>query len=340
MKKRALATFLAAFLLMSNNTVLAIGGENITRTKEFTSSSKTSKGDFDKYIIKEGKKYKLRKVDAEVISETPGKKTITKNVDLGETFTKDKNAPETDTEDGLTVSLKDITYDDTTITGRTTSYSYAFEYDDVIEAPKPAPKREVSFVDTITGNNVTGILNFQRLITTKPFEWRADVNIPIIFKVYDASYYEVNGDRIPYDNDKPSIQGHEKTLLEMLKLPLKSYRIDDYNWDGDPYFEDGIECRKAILNCSRYIASFRTEYFGENIKLPDAEGYKATANYAVEIDDPTSTTYKIRATATYTPYHPILWTIFWCVLLALIALAIWWIIKKKKKPLPNKEEAK
>lgn len=289
-----------AVLLFGSLQFASAETEPLTKEKEFTARDKTAVTEFEKEITENGQKYVLsdKKVKYNIVSETPDKKTVVKEVELGETFTKDLVAPNKTEQDGLTYNLKEIKYTDTIIKNRTTTETHEKTYGIMTYEPKPLSTVTIQYFDKETEKMITAELPLSEVVPTDEPAWYDDVKIPIKLTTYDTSYYMYNGVIIPANGDVNELTAVKSDILKSLKLDENIYKINRFEWDGEAYTEGEINCRNAIAYGERFARRYKAVY-KKTFALPDANGYKATAIYTTETDDMENVTYQIKATAVY-----------------------------------------
>lgn len=332
--------FAGSVPVLAAQTNVEVGKNDITVEEIYTSADSKSTHDFDEEIKKEGKKYKLKGANYQVIGEEEVKKqeTITHKVNYNDLYRKEAAPPETltITQDGqdITVQLKGITYSDTVIQNRTTKLSAFTDYEFKTVKPTPSGTKNVSYYDEPTGQTVTRTLEFKELKEKSGWKWRSDVEIPITFSFYDSEYYALGDKYIPYNDETPALKGYENDLLKELKLNPYKYRITSVEWDGAAYKSGDITYRKAIAHGERYTANYVAYYEG-NINLPDAQGYNAVAEYEGQAQILTGEKeYTIQATAVYTPDHTtaiVAGVVGGVIIIVLLVIAILYVLSKKQK---------
>lgn len=93
--------------------------------------------------------------------------------------------------------------------------------------------------------------------------WSGDFSFPVQFHSYDADYYQLGGERIPFDEERPQLDGCEELLLEIIGAPADSYRVTDVIWDGEAYPDEaGILCRNAMAYGEKRLRDYRVLYRG------------------------------------------------------------------------------
>lgn len=255
---------------------------------------------------KNGTEY-LQNVEYTVISSAPvlEDQEVTYEVKQENLYSKEEFQPEQSiiTErDGqeITMTLDNIEYVPMMIENRTHEVTGYTDFGYKTTKPTPDETKTVDYYDEITGQTVSAALPLTSLELEDDWEWKSDVEVPITFHFYDSEYYQLGDILIPYNADKPALQGNEEELLNVLGLDSKSYQITDFNWNGqETKSNDGSLYRNAIAIGNRYVANY-VAYYGDRVSLPDAPGYTAIAHYKATIQVPTGETqYQVKATAYY-----------------------------------------
>ena len=317
-----------------------VGKNDITVEEIYTSANSDTTYNFDEKIEKDGHKYKLKGINYQVIGEdnVTKEETITHKVEYNDLYTKDAAPADTltITQDGqdITVQLKGTTYSDTVIENRTTTISAYTDYDFKTVKPNPAKTKTVSYYDEPSGKTVTRTLNFKELKEEAGWAWRADVTIPITFSFYDSEYYVLGDKYVPYNDEKPALEGYENDLLKELKLDPYKYRITSVEWDGAAYQAGDISYRKALAHGERYTANY-VAYYESTVNLPDTQGYNAIAEYEGQAKILTGAKkYTIQAIAVYAPDHTpaiVAGVVGGLIIIVLLIVVILYVLSKKQK---------
>ncbi len=117
------------------------------------------------------------------------------------------------------------------------------------------------------GVTVTAVCSIQERTVLREW-WEEGFSFPVTFHSYDAAYYSLRDILIPYNEERPELEGYEKRLLELIGVPLEEYRISSVQWDGEAYQgEDGELCRDAVGTGEKLLRDYRVRYAGM-AKLP------------------------------------------------------------------------
>lgn len=278
---------------------ISVSGDTLTMTKEIISLDRNEQIEFAETITEDGKTYRLIDVSSSVISDTAVTDEQVLSVQREE-IVADKSASiaDTYTQDGVTYSLKDVQFQPHEITDYTATVT-----EDVLLGPavsQPDANNSITVPYHIDEYDLTldCTLPLSSVSSGSPY-WLDDVRIPM--QIYDtgALYMEFNGQVLPFDGSTPPLAGFENLFLDYLGLSGDTYRLTSAVWDGDPYTENGTECRDAIISGSRLVSDYMAHYGGE-ITLPPFTVYDATATYgAVQTVETGETEYTIQAVAQY-----------------------------------------
>lgn len=319
-----------------------VNEKDITTEQTFTVNSVDNLHyDFEEQIIKDGKKYNLKGVNYNIISteDIRENQTITHKVDYNNLYSKNANAPETlkimQNGEEIEVKLTGVDYTETTITGRSERVTAYTDFDYKTVKPDAPKTKIVTYYDDVTKRNVTATLNLKELKAEKDWAWRNDVTIPMTFSFYDSEYYVLGDKYVPYNDEKPGLEGFENDLLNELNLDTYKYRINSVEWVGDKYTLGDMTYRKAVAHGERYVANY-IAYYESNVNLPNAKGYNAVANYEAERSVLTGEKeYTVSAEAVYSPDNTtalaIAGTVGGLILIVLLVIAILYVISKKKE---------
>lgn len=291
--------------LITGTSVAAVSG---VKTEDYVFETTNREFNHSFADIKEtnnGTEY-LQNVEYTVISSTPvlEDQEVTYEV-RQDLYSKEEFQPEQSIimeRDGqeITMTLDSIEYVPTMIENRTHEVTGHTDFGYKTTEPTPDETKTVDYYDEITGQTVSATLPLTSLELVDDWKWKSDVEVPITFHFYDSEYYQLGDILIPYNADKPALQGNEKELLNVLGLDSKSYQITDFNWNGqETKSGDGSLYRNAIAIGNRYVANY-VAYYGGVVSLPNAQGYTGIAHYKGTIQVPTGETqYQVKATAYY-----------------------------------------
>lgn len=320
---------------------VAIDKNDITVQEVFTTNTSNFYYNFEETIKQDGKKYKLKGVNYQTVSieNLTETQTVTHNVDSTNLYSKNLTPEETlvISQDGkdIEVNLKDVTYSDTIIKNRTADLTAYNDYSYQTTTPKPSATKTITYYDDATGQYLTKTLQFKELKAEDGWAWRSDLSIPITFAFYDSEYYALGDKYVPYNDEKPALEGYETDLLNELNLDTSKYRITSIKWDGEKYKAGDITYRNAIAYGDRYTANY-VAYYESTVSLPDAEGYNAVAHYEGQTSVLTGDKeYTVQATAVYTPDHTTAFIVAGVVggliIIVLLIIAILYVISKKRR---------
>lgn len=322
-------------------TDIQAGEKDLVKKEVFRTTDENAKYDFAESIEENGKKYNLKAVNYEILSsEALMREEVVENtVDYKDLYKKNVSAAKTRDviKDGktLTVNLKDVEYTPTIITNRTEIVSSFTDYSYKTVKPEPAETKTVTYHDYASGEDIISNLTFKELKEEDGWAWRNDVTIPITFTIYNAEYYALGDKLVPYNHEKPALSGYETDILNELKLDTEKYRINSFEWDGEPYYIGEVQYRKAVAKGERYAAHYIAVY-ESNVKLPDVPGYNAVAKYQNTVDvESGERNYEMQATAIYTRDYTSAYVaggvILALFLIAFLIILILFIVSKKRK---------
>ncbi len=313
-----------------------------TKTEVFADTDDVSIP-FEEQIEEGEQRYTLGEVTYEVVSteEATEPKTVTHTETIEGLSTQSAEPTETITvnQEGQAVDMTvaDISYTDTTVTGRTTALEAFTDFNLQVIAPTPQPSKIIEHTDPENGNTTTVTLPFSHLETVTDWHWRDDVSIPITFSVYNAEYYAIGDTLVPYNPDTPALAGQEATILSMVGLNTDQYRITSFSWDGAPYQSGDTTLRNAVAHGERYVAGYRAVY-ADTISLLDLPQYTATVTYEGTVQVPTGEVLQtVEATALYHPVvsaFPVAMVVTAGIvglLLAVLFVGLLFILKKKRE---------
>lgn len=110
-------------------------------------------------------------------------------------------------------------------------------------------------------------------------EWQEGFEFTVTFHTYEAGYYWLGDRLIPYNQERPELEGCEELLLELAEVPADQYRITDIQWSGDPYEDaEGELCRDAAASGQKLVRDYRVNYTGV-ARFPAADGWQTAAYY-------------------------------------------------------------
>lgn len=151
---------------------------------------------------------------------------------------------------------------------------------EAVEREEEIPEAyEITAADEMTGESLTGMYPLVDLSVARQ-QWRDDFSFPVVFHVYDADYYVLGDKQVPYDDEKPQLEGCENELLALIGASPDSYRVADIRWDGEPYVDDdGVLCRNAAASGARIVSDYTAVYGGTAV-FPEREAVCCEAVYS------------------------------------------------------------
>ena len=284
---------------------------------------------FPETIRKDGKTYELTDI------EYTGYQT--RYLDKKEKSVETKEKPkETIVEKGETYTLLSVSEREqiTEGTQQVVTASEEYDYEPTAAATKTVTARnertgaEEQIICSLTGISEVGSTTVSNQIT-------------ITFNVYDAAYYEWNGNRIPRNEQTPPLAGYERELLASVGADAGS-QITGYYWNGEAYTVDGVVYRDAVATVQQQKPRYRAEYTGK-IVTPEKKEKVYTAIYET-LDKAGEKEVTVSAVAVYTeqaeksivPY--VIAAGVGLVLLAGLLALILALLSKKKKEKSYRQE--
>lgn len=93
--------------------------------------------------------------------------------------------------------------------------------------------------------------------------WSEDFSFPVTFHTYDAEFYELGDCLIPYNEERPQLEGCELQLLNAIGVSPEAYEITQLQWVGDAYRDgEGKLCRDAVAGGRKLLRDYRVRYEG------------------------------------------------------------------------------
>lgn len=281
----------------------------IEKEKTFTASSDSESEfaksvSFAKTINENGETYQLGDVTYKVTTrEYLDKKEKTVEsalIENGQIY----EPEETITENGVLYTLKD--YQKEVVKEPYDKAVTAYEdYRYVVTASEVPATKTVTTVNDETGESesvtcsLSGISNIGSTVVPNQMN--------ITFEVYDASYYQWNGNLIPKNDEVPALAGYESELLASIGAGSGS-SITGIAWSGEAYMSDGILCRDAVANIQQVVPVYRAEYTGA-LRIDAEKGsiYKSTyetedTDGRIKVEGTAIATYTLEEKETIIPY--------------------------------------
>lgn len=93
--------------------------------------------------------------------------------------------------------------------------------------------------------------------------WEDSFSFPVTFHSYDAAFYQLGDILIPFDEERPRLEGSEERLLELVGVTPEEYQITSVRWAGEAYQgEEGELCRDALATGNKLVRDYRVRYAG------------------------------------------------------------------------------
>lgn len=105
--------------------------------------------------------------------------------------------------------------------------------------------------------------------------WDEGFSFPVTVTGYDADYYYLGETQV---ESVEKLSDYGELLLMSLGLSEDQYQVTDVSWDGEPYEENGILCRRALARGKKKIRTVMITY-GGTVKMPDIEGSRYIGIY-------------------------------------------------------------
>lgn len=102
--------------------------------------------------------------------------------------------------------------------------------------------------------------------------WLEDFSFPVTFHRYHSDYYRLGELLVPFQEEKPKLEGCESELLRQLGLSSDAYEILDFQWQGGTYLgQDGTLCRDGIGTGRRLVRDYLVTYRGTYQRMAETE---------------------------------------------------------------------
>lgn len=306
MNKRLFTKFsLWAFLLclLCSPGLTAQAAQSKTLEETYTSTNPEETYEFPETTEIDGKEYELTGVTYSIENEKPilEEETITETV-TQDVFSENEEIPQSikKTVDGekrtLTIVETKYTPKKVTLGKGTISTEAVIQVEgDSSLLPETAP---AEYTDPETGITVSLELP---LIDVQEIDGVTEqLTLPMTFYAIDAPYFVFGDLQIPNAGSVPAVSGYEEAYLQYLGLSSDEYTITGADWSGDAYMQNGELCRDAVCYVDHYIPNYEGIYGGEEITLPEVDGYEAATTYSAVVEVETGEIeYTMKATATY-----------------------------------------
>lgn len=121
------------------------------------------------------------------------------------------------------------------------------------------------------GQRATAICRAQNKTVLREW-WSEDFSFPVTFHTYDAEFYELGDCLIPYNEERPQLEGCELQLLDAIGVSPEAYEITQLQWAGDAYRDgDGTLCRDAVAGGRKLLRDYQVRYEGTAVFLDGRE---------------------------------------------------------------------
>lgn len=137
---------------------------------------------------------------------------------------------------------------------------------------------ELTAQDRERGQTATAVCRLEEQEVIRE-EWQDGFVFSVTFHAYGAGYYRLADRLIPYNEEKPELEGCEDLLLELADIPPEDYRVTHVQWSGEAYEDaEGNQCRDAAAFGQKRIRDYRVRYSGTAV-FPPREGWQTVASY-------------------------------------------------------------
>lgn len=298
-------------LVLFNATALAAEEANtILKEYEFVTDNESFDYDAPTEITESGVKYQIKDIKYEVLSKVFKMDTKSKKFKIDKKKQRLKAKDDSVFEDHIKVDkdgykgkvlLKEVTYDDKSIRGRTANHTVEYDYGLQVEEPKPLAALDATYHDKETDNHIPVTLDFNEIKVTAEPHWEENIFVYQTYRsIYENEYLLIDGTRLLFNSDKPQYKGIEEKILKQMRLDPEKHIIVDSNWLTKCITKDGLTSRLANYTIQRYVTGYTAVYSG-TFDVPDIVSYDATAIYESELIKkvPIGTEYKVKAIVAY-----------------------------------------
>lgn len=227
----------------------------------------------------------------EVRAETEGQTASELTVRYGiEASPEDCARPEDsyEDEDGISYVLKSWSAVPVKIPSLTKKVHKEMVYDGIEGITAIPDTIEVTAQDLERGQTVTAVCPMEEQEVLRE-AWQDGFMFTVTFHTYEAGYYELADRLIPYNDEKPELEGCEPLLLELAGLSPEDYRVTHTQWSGGIYEdEEGNRCRDAAAFGQKRLRDYRVKYSGTAV-FPQKEGWQTVAVYGLPEPETTKT---------------------------------------------------
>lgn len=319
-----------------------------------TDDPKEQHPDFQDSMSVHGKTYVLDSISYEVESKKkvePSTGVIKVTTSAPFTDGAENHLPEEELDDektGTHYYLKSYEVIKTKMDAREEPVSDTIPYTEVPAGATIPQSAKISVKDDLTGKQVAVSVPLASEERGSEY-WISGFSFPIKASGYDSQIFDLNGQDVPLSEDKP-LSGYENELLDMIGVSAEHYQIDQIEWNGPAYQEDGVTCRNLTATGRMLVYDCEATYSGV-VNLPEVDAQAIQAVYTdrqpSETEEEPAYTYTMKATAKYTNVteplgkktfldhlidfitNPVV--VATLLFLLLLVLIIWLIQKKKKE---------
>lgn len=328
------------FTIVSLLIILAVpvsAEASITKTYDFTATEKPFKYKAEQEISENGKKYKLRNITYEILSEEKeDAKTIQKTSEIiyEKKYAFDK---EITLDNGSKAVLVNVDYKEINDKEKKQTYTGEVKASSVAQIPTAQKEFVFDLKDSRTGKSFTAPLTLCDTKQVSEWHWRAD-NLTMSFKVtgYDLPYYNVYDEIVKANESVPFTEDKYSDIVKRIGYSDSNCKITSVEWKGQPYTLNGVVYRDGIIKADQLVADFIMNYQAD-IQLPAVTAYEACATYQSVSDESNVVSYNVRAIVSYDYDNSydikkvIITASVALVIIVAVVIFILYIISKKKE---------
>lgn len=303
-------------------------GERLyTETVTYKSDNPDEKNSFEETIKRNGRTYRLKDVQYEVISEeykkVEGEITHLEKSGIV-TLESESQFAESIEVDGITYHLKEIQEVESEayvqeVTANT-DYEYVVTKSDVPQVKTISVKNEKTGQEEIVECTFSDV----QQIGTK---W-VDSYINIRFKDYGSTAFSWQNQYFANDPESAPLARYETQLLESVGLTEKTGKVLKTYWTSEAYTEDGVMYRDAKADITKEVPVYRASYSG---KLTTPMVIREAVYAGQGMVDSDEIEYTIEATAEYEESVILQLGVFILLIIILIVIILVILSKKRKR---------
>ena len=158
-------------------------------------------------------------------------------------------------------------------------------YEDQIGKPDIPSKKMITYFDKEAGEDkkIEGLLD--SFVESKAGHWSNILEIEGTFMAPSEAcdVYELAGSSkvtVERNAEKPTWPGYESQVLSSLSLDPKYFRVNDAQWSGEAYPQDGWILRNALFKGDMFVSTYKATYQAER----EANGYATNVYYRIDTE--------------------------------------------------------